>query len=168
LQPPMTPDSATLLEYPTQPRVAVGAVVFHEGRVLLVRRGQAPAVNQWAIPGGRVELGESLQVAAEREVREETGLRIAADKVVYVFDVIEHDPDGRVRFHYVVVDLEARYLGGDLAAGGDALEARWVAFHELAALDVSAATRQFLARYSDFSAPAGRNASHHEHGMLTD
>lgn len=133
-----------------QAQAAVGAVVFHEGRVLLVRRGQAPASNQWAIPGGRVELGETLQRAAEREVWEETGVRIAAGEVVYVFDVIERDESGRVRFHYVIVDLEARYLSGRPAAGGDAAEARWVAVHELATLEVNPATRRFLASRCGF------------------
>jgi ADP-ribose pyrophosphatase len=95
-------------------------------------------------------LGETLQRAAEREVWEETGVRIAAGEVVYVFDVIERDESGRVRFHYVIVDLEARYLSGRPAAGGDAAEARWVAAHELATLEVNPATRRFLANQCDF------------------
>jgi len=159
LQPQKVPDNAASGAYPSQPQVAVGAVVIHEGQVLLVRRGHAPAVNQWAIPGGRVELGESLQIAAEREVREETGVRIVAGEVIFVFDVIDRNADGRVRFHYVIVDLEARYLEGRVAAGGDAVEARWVAPHELAGLNVNSATRQFLAHYAGFGASSGRNAS---------
>ena len=91
--------------YPDAPRVAVGAVVFHQNKVLLVLRGQAPSKGMWAIPGGGIELGESLQMAAEREVLEETGLHIKAGEVVFTFDTVERDDAGRVKFHYVIVDL---------------------------------------------------------------
>ena len=130
--------------YPPAPRVAVGAVVFKDERVLLVRRGQAPARGQWAIPGGGVNLGESLKEAAEREILEETGIRIAAGDPIYVFEVIDPDSDDRIRYHYVIVDLAAAYRGGRLRCGDDALEARWVAAGELARLDVNPATRNLL------------------------
>ena len=130
--------------YPPAPRVAVGAVVFRNKRVLLVRRGKAPARGQWAIPGGSVNLGESLQQAAQREVYEETGIRIAAGRPAFVFDVVDVAGDGKVRYHYVIIDLEARYLGGDPRCGDDALEARWVAAEELRELDVYPATRRLL------------------------
>ena len=136
--------------YPALPQVAVGAVVFHENRVLLVRRGKAPAIGQWAIPGGRVELGESLARAAEREIEEETGLLVAAGDPIYVFDIIDRDASGRIRFHYVIVDLMARYLGGRLRHGDDACEARWVAADELPDLEVSRPTRHLLASRFDF------------------
>lgn len=138
--------------YPDQPRVAVGAVVFKDQRVLLVRRGKAPALGRWAIPGGSVRLGESLQQAAEREIWEETGIRIAAGKPVYVFDVVDRDPDGGIRYHYVIVDMDAAYQGGAIRPGDDALEARWVAAHELAGLAVSLPTRQLLSRRYGFGA----------------
>lgn len=141
----VTPDATpTGPCYPAAPQVAVGAVVFKDGRVLMVRRGKAPARGQWAIPGGSVHLGESLQQAAQREIYEETGIRIAAGRPVYVFDVVDAAEDGRVRYHYVIVDLEASYQGGDLRCGDDALEARWVTPEELQALDVNAATRRLL------------------------
>jgi ADP-ribose pyrophosphatase len=130
--------------------VAVGAVVFHENRVLLVRRGQAPSDGRWAIPGGSVELGETLTQAAEREIREETGILIAAQEPIYVFDMVERDTANRVRFHYVIVDLAARYLGGDLRAGDDAAEARWVSAEEIKRLVVSLPTRRLLARHYNF------------------
>ena len=141
--------------YPSLPEVAVGAVVFHANRVLLVRRGQAPADGQWAIPGGRVELGEALARAAEREIREETGILVAAGEPIYVFDVIERDAAGRIRFHYVIVDLAARYMGGNLRSGDDAREARWVAADELRHLDVSPPTRHLLASRFDFGGSDG-------------
>jgi len=136
--------------YPSVPRVAVGAIVFKDDRVLLVRRGKAPAHGQWAIPGGSVTLGESLQQAAEREIFEETGIRISAGAPAYVFDVVDRDDDGRIRYHYVIVDLDAIYRGGELSPGDDALEARWVAAPELEDLDMSLPTRELLSRQYDF------------------
>jgi 8-oxo-dGTP diphosphatase len=132
--------------YPDHPLLAVGAVVIHEGRVLLVRRLRPPGQGQWAIPGGKVDLGETLAQAAEREILEETGLTIAAGEPVYTFEVVERDEEGRVRFHYVIVDLAAEYLGGDLRPGDDAADARWVAPEELAALRVHPRTRELLQR----------------------
>ena len=131
-------------DYPGNPRVAVGAVVFKDERVLLVRRGQAPAENQWAIPGGSVKLGETLQEAAEREILEETGVQVQAAKPIYTFDVIERDGEGRVRFHYVIVDLAADYVSGDPSAGDDAIEARWVSAEEIRGLVVSSPTVKLL------------------------
>ena len=127
---------------PEKPEVAVGAVVFVDHRVLLVKRSKPPSEGLWAIPGGRVNIGETLQKAARREVAEETGIEIRAGDVVYTFDVIEHDPEGRVRFHYVVVDLRADYIGGDLMPGDDADDARWVSEKELLQLNVSLPTKR--------------------------
>ena len=130
--------------YPGQPCVAVGAIVFKDNKVLLVRRGKPPAENLWAIPGGRVEIGETLREAAEREILEETGITIRALEPVYTFDVIEQDTGGRTRFHYVIVDLTADYIRGEPRAGDDAAAARWISSDELAALKVSSKTRQLL------------------------
>ncbi len=131
-------------DYPANPRVAVGAVVFKDERVLLVRRGQPPAEDLWAIPGGSVEIGETLQAAAEREIQEETGIQIRAAKPVYTFDVIDRDRAGKIRFHYVIVDLAASYVSGELSAGDDAFDARWVSAQQLDLLKVSATTLQLL------------------------
>jgi len=130
--------------YPKRPRVAVGAVVFKDQRVLLVRRGRAPAEGLWAIPGGSMELGETLQAAAEREIFEETGITIRAGEPVFTFDVIERDDDGRIRFHYVIVDMSADYIDGTLQPGDDAVEARWVSGKALNGLNVSSRTLQLL------------------------
>ena len=131
-------------DYPGKPRVAVGAVVFKEECVLLVRRGQAPAKDLWAIPGGSVQIGETLQEAAEREILEETGIQIRALKPIYSFDFIDRDPAGKVRFHYVIVDLAADYVMGEPVAGDDALEARWISAKEIDGLEVSTATLKLL------------------------
>ena len=130
--------------YPDAPKVAVGAVVFKNGHVLLVRRGQWPAKGVWAIPGGSVNLGETLQAAAERELLEETGVRVRAREVVYTFESIVRDDDGKIRFHYVIIDFVADYLGGDPHPGDDALEARWFSPQEIRQTDVSKTTRRLL------------------------
>jgi ADP-ribose pyrophosphatase len=131
-------------DYPDNPRVAVGAVVFSNDRVLLVRRGHPPSEDLWAIPGGSVEIGETLQEAAEREILEETGITIRAGQPVYTFDAIERDDAGKIRFHYVIIDLGADYISGDPIAGDDALEARWVTAQEIVELQVSPPTLKLL------------------------
>lgn len=140
-------------EYPAAPQVAVGAVVFHRGRVLLVRRSNPPAKDQWAIPGGRVNLGESLRQAAERETREETGVRVAAKDPVFTFEVIDRDCQGEVRFHYLIVDLEAEFQEGRPTPGDDATDAAWISAAELDSLSVSTATRSLLSERYGFGAP---------------
>lgn len=132
------------LRYPDRPRVAVGAVVFRKHRVLLVQRGQAPAEGLWAIPGGSVEIGETLQEAAEREIREETGVIIRAREPIFTFDAIEKDGEGRVRFHYVIVDLLADYVAGTPRPSADAVDAGWVSAEQLSQRKVSQKTLQLL------------------------
>ncbi|HEY0634076.1 MAG TPA: NUDIX hydrolase [Gammaproteobacteria bacterium] len=126
------------------PVVAVGAIVRRGDEVLLVQRGTPPNENQWAIPGGRVHLGETLQLAAEREILEETGIRIKAGAVLYTFEHIERDSSGAVRFHYVVLDLAGEYLSGEPRAGDDAREARWIPLARLAQWPVNATTMRAL------------------------
>jgi len=137
-------------EYPDQPRVAVGAIVFKDNQVLLVRRGKPPARDLWAIPGGSVEICETLQRAAEREIFEETGITIQALEPVFTFDYIERDEFGCARFHYVIVDLTADYVRGEPRAGDDAADARWVSSQEMATLKVSSKTRLLLKERFDF------------------
>jgi ADP-ribose pyrophosphatase len=131
-------------DYPDRPRVAVGAIVFKDDEILLVHRAQPPSQDIWAIPGGSVEIGESLQEAAEREIMEETGVTIRAGEPIFTFDYIERDDDGRVRFHYVIVDVSAEYISGEPCAGDDANDARWVSSQAIAKLKVSPMTRRLL------------------------
>jgi ADP-ribose pyrophosphatase len=133
-------------EYPECPRVGVGAVVLREGRVLLVRRAVAPSQGLWAIPGGGLKLGETLRQAAEREILEETGITIRTGELLYIGDLVHRDDDGRIRFHYVVVDFAADYLSGDVRGSDDALDARWVSPEEFAALAATKTTRELLMR----------------------
>ena len=128
----------------------MGAVVFKEDKVLLVLRGKPPAEKQWSIPGGCVELGETLQEAAEREIAEEAGIVIQAKKPIYTFDVIERDENGDIRFHYVIVDLAADYVSGELRAGDDAVDVSWVSLKDLKNLNVSDATLKLLAQCYGF------------------
>lgn len=104
---------------PKQPVVGVGAVVIWEGRVLLIRRGKEPLRGRWLVPGGTVELGETLEEAVVREIREETGVEVVPRELLTVIDRIDRK-DGRVLHHYVIVDYRCEYLGGEPRAGSDA------------------------------------------------
>jgi len=123
-------------EYPRAPIVGVGAVVIKDHRVLLVLRGHEPNRGQWSIPGGIVELGETLAQAAAREVREECQVEVEAGQVLATIDLIQRDEGGRIHYHFVLLDLLARYMGGEHVAGTDALAVRWVAEGELDQLDI--------------------------------
>jgi len=136
--------------YPDRPRAAAGAIVFKENHVLLVLRGQPPAEKMWAVPGGSVELGETLQQAAEREVYEETGIVIQAGEPVFTFDSIVRDDSGQIQFHYVIVDLIADYVSGEPKAGDDALDARWVSAQEMKTLNVNSKTKELLRDHFGF------------------
>lgn len=129
---------------PTAPQVGVGAVVFHDGAVLLVQRRNPPCADEWAIPGGKVRLGETLQQAAEREILEETGIEIKAGEPVYAFDLIENDASGQVRWHYAIIDLQADYIGGEIRAGDDAIAAAWFKPEELDKVVVNTTTQKLL------------------------
>ena len=124
--------------YPDAPRVAVGALVVYQNKVLLILRGEAPAKGMWAVPGGSVNLGETLQAAAEREVLEETGLQIKAGQVIYSFEKIQHDKAGQVQYHYVILDLEAEPLdpAQRLVPADDAVEAGWFTLADLDRLNL--------------------------------
>jgi 8-oxo-dGTP diphosphatase len=119
-------------EYPAAPIVGVGAVVIDGTKVLLVRRGHEPLKGQWSLPGGALELGETLQQGVVREVLEETGLIVVPDGIVEVLDrIVLDEASGRVRHHYVLIDFLCRVTGGSLRAASDADEARWAAREQL-------------------------------------
>lgn len=120
---------------PSAPVVGVGGVLIRDGKVLLIRRGKPPLYGRWVVPGGTVELGESLEQALVREMREETGLEVVPLEILTVFDRIERDGD-RVVYHYVIVDYLCRWLGGEALAASDALEAAWAALDDLPRYDL--------------------------------
>jgi mutator protein MutT len=124
--------------HPDRPIVAVGAVILDGDRVLLVKRSQEPLRGAWSLPGGAVEVGETLDAALAREVLEETGLSVEVGPLVEVLDRVQFDADGRVEFHYVIIDYLCRPFAGVAAHGSDAQDLRWVRADELADLRVSA------------------------------
>ncbi|OGO30342.1 MAG: hypothetical protein A2Z29_09785 [Chloroflexi bacterium RBG_16_56_11] len=135
-------------QYPALPMVGVGAVLVRGGCLLMVRRAREPGRGKWSVPGGRVELGETLAEAARREVREECSVNVEIGGVLDATDAIVLDPDGRVRYHYVLVDLKATYLDGELKARSDADACRWIPLEEVAALDIPDSLRSVLKRNS--------------------
>ena len=113
-------------EYPDRPVLAVGAVVVRDGRVLLAKRGGEPARGFWSLPGGAVHPGEELKAAVARELREECGIEVAVEDAAEVVERMIHDAEGRLRYHYVILDYRARWLRGDLFPSEEVEEARWV------------------------------------------
>ena len=122
-----------LRKNPTRPIVGVGAVILDGDRVLLVRRAHAPLKGEWSLPGGAVELGETLEAAVAREVIEETGLEADVGQVVEVLDRVQRRPDGRVKYHFVIVDYLCTVHAGVIAHGSDAADVRWVPIGDLSA-----------------------------------
>ena len=117
--------------YPDRPFVGVGAVIVHDGRVVLIKRRFEPLAGHWSLPGGAVEVGETLEGCVAREMLEETGLEVEVGPVIEVFDRITRDQDGRVQYHYVLVDYLCWHVGGSLQAGSDVDDAVFVRPEEL-------------------------------------
>jgi ADP-ribose pyrophosphatase YjhB (NUDIX family) len=113
-------------DYPERPFVGIGCVVWKGDDVLLVRRGKPPGLGEWGLPGGAQETGETVFAAATREVREETGVVIEPLGLITVLDMIRHDAESQVQFHYTIIEITARYVGGEVMAGDDVTDARFV------------------------------------------
>jgi 8-oxo-dGTP diphosphatase len=124
-------------EYPDNPLVGVGAVIVEQNRVLLIRRGTAPLLGEWSLPGGVLECGETLREAVVRETREETGLVVETHEMLGVYERLIRDDEGRVRYHYVLIDFLCGPVSGDLNAGSDAADVRWFTCDELPALKLA-------------------------------
>lgn len=133
-------------DYPDRPLVGVGAVIVHEGRVVIVQRGTEPLKGQWSIPGGALEIGETLRQCAVREAFEETGLQVEAGEALEVFDAIHKQQDERIRYHYVLIDFACRVLSGELKAGGDAVQAKWVSLDELHAYEIAETAQKVITK----------------------
>jgi 8-oxo-dGTP diphosphatase len=131
-------------EYPRQPLVGVGAVIVEKGRVLLITRGKAPLLGEWSIPGGMLELGETLREGAEREALEETGLVVRAGDLLGVFDRIVPDETQRTLYHYVLIDFLCEIISGNVLAAGDASDARWFTLADLSDLSLPGETLKVL------------------------
>ena len=137
------PDSRT---YPSRPIVGVGVVVQKDDEILLIQRGQEPGRGMWSIPGGTVELGEHLEQAAAREVREECSIEIQVDEVIEAFDLILRDEVGKPKYHYVIIDFAAHYVSGTVRAGSDVMDACWVNVSGLDRYALNAKTREVIAK----------------------
>jgi ADP-ribose pyrophosphatase YjhB (NUDIX family) len=126
--------------YPQRPIVGVGALIFHRGRILMAQRGKEPLKGWWSLPGGALELGESLHDGVCREVREETGLEIEPRRVFEIFERIMRDARGEPEYHYVLIDYVCRVTGGTLQAGDDVCAVAWLTLPEVKALQITEGT----------------------------
>jgi ADP-ribose pyrophosphatase YjhB (NUDIX family) len=124
-------------EYPESPLIGVGAVIVENERALLIRRGQPPLLGEWSLPGGVLECGEALRDAVIREAREETGLTVEAGELLGVYERVIRADDGRVRYHYVLIDFLCRPVSGEIKAGSDAAEVGWFRRDELPPLKLA-------------------------------
>jgi ADP-ribose pyrophosphatase YjhB (NUDIX family) len=145
----------TQRRYPERPFVAVGTIVVRDGCVLLARRGKEPSYGLWSLPGGAVDLGEGLKNAAARETREECGIEIEITDVLEVVERMVRDPDGRVQFHYVIVDYLARWTSGELVSSPEVLEARWVPPEDFPQYEMTRGTAEVVLRMLESGKRAG-------------
>ncbi len=141
--------------YPDRPLVGVGAIIFNGNKVLLVKRGQRPALGKWSIPGGLVELGESLDSAVRREVREEVGLEVKVKDLVAALDRVIRDEQGRIEYHYVLLDFTCEVVRGKPKAATDADECLFVALEDLRQFNMTAGTEEVIRRAFGKEKPAG-------------
>lgn len=140
-------------DYPDRPIVGVGAVVVQDGRALIVQRGGEPLKGHWSIPGGVVELGETLREAAAREALEETGLVVEVGEVLEVFDSIVPDAQGKTQYHYVLVDFLCTVIVGDARPGSDAAAVRWIRGEELDGFEMQDSAKKVVRKGLEKAAP---------------
>ena len=132
--------------YPSQPVVGVGAIIVCNGKILLEKRKSEPGRGKWSVPGGLVELGESTEQAVIREVKEETGLDVENPELIDVVNNIILDANGKIEYHFVIVDYFVKLRGGELNAADDAEELKWVALDDVEKYNITSTLRAFLQR----------------------
>ena len=132
--------------YPKKPLIGVGAVIVYNGRILLEKRKGEPGKGKWSIPGGLVELGERAEQTVIREVREETNLEVESPELIDVVDSITFDEDGRIKYHFVIIDYFVKLKGGTVKAADDAAELKWVPFNKVEKYDLTKTFRAFFQR----------------------
>jgi 8-oxo-dGTP diphosphatase len=131
-------------DYPRNPLVGVGAVVIKNGKILVVKRAFEPGAGKWSVPGGLVEVGEKLSEACVRETKEETGLDVEVLELINVFDMIDRDDQGKVRYHYVLVDFLVKLVGGKERLSKETLEIMWVTREEAKKMDMTVTARRAI------------------------
>jgi len=131
-------------EYPDRPLIGVGAIIIERGRALVVRRATEPLKGEWSIPGGVLELGETLRTGVIREAKEETGLDVLPIEVLEVYDRIVADESGKTRYHYVLIDYLCQVTGGALRAGSDVSEVRWLTETELGGFPIADSAEEVI------------------------
>lgn len=135
-------------EYPLRPIIGIGAIIVCDGRILMVKRGSEPGKGKWSVPGGIVELGETVRETVVREVKEECGLDVETDGLIDVVDNIIRDENGKIRYHFVILDFFVKVKGGTLKLD-EVLDARWVPLEEAEKYDLTKTFRAFLQRNRD-------------------
>jgi 8-oxo-dGTP diphosphatase len=131
-------------EYPKQPLIGVGAIIVDAGKVVLIKRGHPPLEGEWSIPGGVLEVGETMREGVIREAREETSLLVEPMGLLGVYDRVLRDDRGHVLYHYVLVDFLCRRIAGELRAAGDAADAKWLSAQETSALSLPPDTTEVI------------------------
>jgi ADP-ribose pyrophosphatase YjhB (NUDIX family) len=146
-------------EYPDHPVVGVGAVVVRDGRALIIKRAHEPRKGEWSLPGGLLELGESLTDAVRREIKEETALDIEVGPIIETFDRVHRDDAGRIRYHFVIIDFVCWPTGGDATPGSDAEAVAWVTEADIGDYKVNAHAKAVIVRGLAFSSPTSQAPS---------
>jgi len=136
-------------EYPSQPIVGIGAIIIQDGKILLAKRGSEPGKGKWSVPGGVVELGEKLEKTVVREVKEETNIDVEVVHVIDAVNNIVQDSDGKLHFHFVILNYLTELKGGTLQSSSDVLDTKWVSLEEAEDYDITETFREFLKRNKD-------------------
>lgn len=131
-------------EYPERPIVAVGGVVIHESRVLLIKRGQPPLEGRWSIPGGILEIGETIAAGIERELWEETSVRVRVLGLIEIYEKLLRDEQNEPQYHFVILDYACEYVEGTARAGGDVTDASWVTEQQLESLALTGPAKRVI------------------------
>jgi len=130
--------------YPDQPIVGIGVVIVRDCKIVLIKRGNEPSKGKWTIPGGLVELGESVEEAVIREAKEETCLDVEEPQLIDVVGNVDLDEDDRIKYHYVIIDYLVHVKSGNIQAASDATELRWVPFEEVEDYNLTSSFRVFF------------------------
>ena len=138
-------------EHPQRPIIAVGGVVIHDERALLIRRGQPPLEGRWSIPGGILEIGETITSAIERELKEETGIAVRVLGLLEIYEKVLRDSDNRAQYHFIILDYMCEFVEGEAEADGDVTDAAWVNENDLETLQLTSAALRVVKKAFSFA-----------------